>query len=190
MQLLKAQKHGLLSSSETLINYQEALRFMLAAGGTKLVIVTVFILSYFTNIHEASIFSVSPSDKYYTWRVPDLPALFFLPQASGSNMKVSTSKPWTVVLQMRKISGYQSVGLQMPGTMLFWVTKIRHFMKIIASHHNISPLKHTFYSEYLLILFLSLSGGSPNHCFMHFIRVYRFYFHMYIAVGRFHYGNF
>lgn len=66
MQLLKAQKHGLLSSSETLINYQEALRFMLAAGGTKLVIVTVFILSYFTNIHEASIFSVSPSDKYYT----------------------------------------------------------------------------------------------------------------------------
>lgn len=75
-------------------------------------------------------------------------------------MKVSTSKPWTVVLQMRKISGYQSVGLQMPGTMLFWVTKIGHFMKIIASHHNISPLKHTFYSEYLLILFLSLSLGD------------------------------
>lgn len=158
MQRLKAQKHGLLSSSETLINYQETLRFMLAAGGTKLVIVTVFILSCFTNIHEASIFFVSPSDKYYTWRVPDLPALFFLPQASGSNMKVSTSKPWTVVLHMRKISGYQSVGLQMPGMMFFRVTKIKQFMKIIASHHNISPLKHTFYSDYLLILSISLWG--------------------------------
>lgn len=31
MQLLKAQKRGLLSSKETLINYQEALRFMLAS---------------------------------------------------------------------------------------------------------------------------------------------------------------
>lgn len=34
--------------------------------GTKLVMVTVFILSYFTDIREASIFSVSLSDKYYT----------------------------------------------------------------------------------------------------------------------------
>lgn len=66
MQLHKAQKRRLLSSTETLINYQETLRFMLGAGGTKLVVVTVFFLSYFTNIREASIYFVSLSDKYYT----------------------------------------------------------------------------------------------------------------------------
>lgn len=66
MQLHKAQKHRLLSSTESLINYQETLRFMLGAGGTKLVVATVFILSYFTNIRETSIYSVSLSDKHYT----------------------------------------------------------------------------------------------------------------------------
>lgn len=66
MQLHKAQKRGLLSSPETPINCQETLRFMLAAGDTKLVVVTVFILSYFTNTREASIYSVSLSDNHYT----------------------------------------------------------------------------------------------------------------------------